>query len=250
MRERELCSRCGYGRLWKIRRQRYRCARCRYEWRPGPPLRLDLAQWQTLLRKFLQFKPVSLIAREARLHRSRIHRALDIVRARILQAVPSDLPQVKSASEEDAIPSARVDQTAWGLMSRRGQVWARPMARQELSKKLIAQLLRDLKSGRIVCSDLFTLPMRKGGRVQVRHIPDLILRKSNGIFRGSLDGLMGFHGFLERHWRDIVATSRGVAPRVRLAECAWRFNSRFLAIDQRVKRLLRLLNGGAQGASS
>ncbi len=54
MSQRDQCSRFQDPRSWQIRRDRRRCASCRYEWRPGMlPLRLTLGEWRRLLQQFV-----------------------------------------------------------------------------------------------------------------------------------------------------------------------------------------------------
>jgi DNA-binding XRE family transcriptional regulator len=76
MTRRQRCPRCRYTRTWVIRRDKHLGARCRYEWRPGLPLRLTRHQWQTLLRCHIRGLSAAAVAEETGLHRQRVLRAL------------------------------------------------------------------------------------------------------------------------------------------------------------------------------
>ena len=88
MTKRQRCPRCTNTRAWIVRRGKRRCTRCRYEWRPGPPLRMTRHQWEALLRWHVRGLSSHAIAQETGLHRQRVLRALTRVRTRMLHEVP------------------------------------------------------------------------------------------------------------------------------------------------------------------
>jgi hypothetical protein len=91
------CPRCGSSKSWTIRRDKRRCATCRYEWRANQlPLHLLRAEWRRLLRWFLLGQSSAGIALEARLGRGQVLRALMLVR----QAMASDIPPVFEGTVE------------------------------------------------------------------------------------------------------------------------------------------------------
>ncbi len=97
MGRRKKCPRCGNSKSWTIRRDKKRCTSCRYEWRADQlPLHLSRAEWRRLLRWFLLGQSSAGIAREARLGRGRVLRALMLVR----QAMVSDIPPVFEGTVE------------------------------------------------------------------------------------------------------------------------------------------------------
>ena len=81
------CPRCGGTKSWLLKDGRRRCARCRFDWRPGRlPLRLSRQQWREVLRWFVRDATSADIARETGLERKRVLRALTIVREALLRA--------------------------------------------------------------------------------------------------------------------------------------------------------------------
>src|SRR5215813_1807369 len=89
MTRRQQCPRCRYTRTWIIRREKRLCARCRYEWRPGLPLRLTRHQWRALLRCHVRGLSAAAIAEETAVHRQRVLRALTLVRVSMQREVPA-----------------------------------------------------------------------------------------------------------------------------------------------------------------
>jgi hypothetical protein len=97
------CPRCGNPRSWTLRNGRRRCARCRFDWRPGRlPLRLTPQQWREVLRWFVRGAPSAQIAHETRLNRKRVLRALTSVRRAILRSCPGNRRHVT-----DVAPGSR-----------------------------------------------------------------------------------------------------------------------------------------------
>lgn len=155
------CPRCGNGKSWLIRRGKRRCASCRYEWRANRlPLHLSRAEWRRLLRWFLLGQSSCGIAREARLGRSQVLRALMLVR----QAMASDIPPVfegtveidetylggawKNKRKSDRGKGAKrgrgtSKQAVFGILCRGGQVWADVVPNVETNTLL--PLLRESK---------------------------------------------------------------------------------------------------------
>ena len=83
------CPRCSNEKSWVIRRGKRKCSVCKYEWKAARlPLRLTLAEWKCLLRWFLLGQSGIRIAKEARLERKRIIRALNIVREMMSHHIP------------------------------------------------------------------------------------------------------------------------------------------------------------------
>src|SRR5215472_9106970 len=89
MTRRQRCPRCRYTRTWIIRREKRLCARCRYEWLPGLPLRLTRHQWRALLRCHVRGLSAAAIAEETDVHRQRVLRALTLVRVGMQREVPA-----------------------------------------------------------------------------------------------------------------------------------------------------------------
>lgn len=159
-----------------IRRDQRRCARCRYDWRPGLPLRLAWHQWQVLLRCHLRGLSAVAIAEETGLHRQRVLRVLTRVRQAMQQEVP---PVFRGTVEVDETylggvwRNRRGGQRArggkrgrgtsktpvFGILCRAGAVWAQVVP-DLAAKTLLPLIRRQVQPGSVVCSD--TLPTYTG----------------------------------------------------------------------------------------
>src|SRR5438093_10374864 len=95
------CPRCGNPRSWTLSGGRRRCARCRFDWRPGRlPLRLTAHAWKELLSWFVRGAPSAQIARETRLDRKRVLRALTSVRQAIMRTAPRPAREMADPAAE------------------------------------------------------------------------------------------------------------------------------------------------------
>ena len=256
MTKRDRCPRCGYTRAWSIRRAKRRCARCRYEWRSGAPLRLSRHQWAALLRWHVRGLSSQAIAAETGLHRQRVLRALMVLR----QAMRREVPPVFRGTVE-------VDETylggAWknkrhgprrggtkrgrgtsktpvfGILCRGGLVWAQVVP-DVAARTLVPLIRRRVRRGSIVCSDTWTSYTGVAAKGYVHRL----VEHGQGQYsdqRGShINGLEGFWGYLKRRLAAKGGIRRARLP-LYLAEYVWRYNHRRLSQDQHVQRLWQLL---------
>ncbi|MBI4057520.1 MAG: transposase [Elusimicrobia bacterium] len=243
---REECPRCGHLKVWSIRRQRRRCARCRYDWRPGPPLQLSRPQWEAVLRGHVRGLHSQSIAKETGLHRQRILRALSLIRARMAQVVPPllhDIQAMKTIAPIDFPArgegplSVGPAPTVLGILCRGGQVWAKVIKEKKV-RKLIYTIRMELKKGSIVCSDLYK--KQNGGSLN-HSIKHLLNGRDSRTHGNPLNGLEGFWSYFRK--QRLVSGGRSNQKRfpLYLAEVVWRYNHRFLTVQQRVQRLMKLL---------
>lgn len=256
MGQRDPCPRCGHAKHWSVRRERRRCAACRYEWRPATlPLRLTAAEWRRLLRWFLLGHSAAVVAQEARLERKRVLRALSLVR----QVMARDVPAIFSGTveidetylggawrnkrrSERAHGTKRgrgtTKQAVFGILARGGQVWAQVVPK--VAAKTLLPLLRGRgEPGTVVCSDTFTSYTGIAAGGYVHRLVDHSQRFSDG--QGAhINGLEGFWGYLKRR----LAAKGGIRPErlpLYLAEYVWRYNHRQLSRAGQVRKLLKLL---------
>ncbi len=169
MTKRQRCPRCRNTRAWIVRRRKRRCARCRYGWRPGPPLRLTRHQWEALLRWHVRGLSSHAIAQETGLHRQRVLRALTLVRARMLHEVPQEFSGIVEVDEtyvggqwknkrlghrrrgtKRGRGTSKIP--VFGILCRGGQVWAQIVPDVE-AETLLPLIRRRVRRGSIVCSD-------------------------------------------------------------------------------------------------
>lgn len=250
------CPRCQHPKSWKVRRGKRRCAACRYEWRPRAlPLRLTRAQWRRLLRWFLLEQSTVVIARETRLDRKRVLRALPLVRQAMASDVPPAFPGAIELDEtllgrvqkmKATAPSAKARQPGRGttkravfrIMWREGKVRAEVVP--NLDAKTLLPLLRNTFLRRAMgISD--TLPTHTGiaasGHIYRLVTPTQAVRSGRG---GRLNPLEGFWGYLKRRLAGKGGIRLDRLP-LYLAEYVWRYNHRNLSVADQVKRLLKLI---------
>ena len=254
MTKRQRCPRCGYTRSWRIRRGQARCARCRADWRPGVPLRLTRPQWHALLRWHVRGLSSQAISRETRLTRTRVLRALTLLRQGMAREVP---PVFRGTVEVDetylggqwrnrrrhqrGTPKGRgtIKTPVFGILCRGGQVWAQVVpnvARQTLQTLIRRRVTR----GSTICSD--TWGSYTG--IATKGYVHRLVAHGQGQYsdrRGShINGLEGFWGYVKRR----LAAKGGIRQErlpLYLAEYVWRYNHRRLSGQQQVKQLLQLV---------
>jgi len=257
MAKRYKCPRCYFSKCYKIRREKVRCSRCKYEWAPNRlPLRLKASQWRKILGWFLRGLSSQNIAEETGINRLRIIRALIIVR----QIFMKDIPEVFSGIVE-------IDETyiggqwrnkkkfqkgvgvkrgrgclktpVFGILCRGGMVWAKVVP--DVEAETLMPLIRcRVKRGSVICSDTwksYTGIAAKGyvHRLVEHSKGEYIDKKGNHI-----NGLEGFWGYLKRK----LAAKGGIRKErlpLYLAEYVWRYNHRHLTIKQQINEIFRLL---------
>jgi len=239
MTRRQRCPRCRYTRTWIIRREKRLCARCRYEWRPGLPLRLTRHQWRALLRCHVRGLSAAAIAEEADVHRQRVLRALTLVRVGMQREVPAVFQGTVEIDETYVggfWRNRRSSQRAqgrkrgrgtsktpvFGILCRGGQVWAQVVP--DLAARTLYPLIRrQVRRGSVVCSD--TLPTYTG--IAAKGYVHRLVQHDQREFRSRqgahINGLEGFWGYLKRR----LAAKGGIRPSrlpLYVAEYVWRYN--------------------------
>jgi hypothetical protein len=192
-------------------------------------LRLSAAEWRALLRWFVRGAPSAEIARETRLGRKRVLRALLVVRRAMQQASPAGGQRVTTS--KSATPRARV--AALGLhVEPDGTAWAEVVP--EAAAEQIGPSLR----------------RPHGARSMARHG---LQRYTAVVYRGRLyrlpdssDARVPF-GRAEAFWaylqRQLRATGgiRRERLGVYLAAYAWRYNHRKLPPSEQIDEILALI---------
>jgi len=228
-----------------LRDGRYRCAHCRYDWKPGRlPLRLALDQWRAVLRWFVRGLPSARIAEETRLDRKRVLRALTTVRRAMTRAAPAE---VRRAALSGLIASApvtpgRARLVTIELYAMRGHVWAGLMPDTEA--ELFAQVVREKK---YPPWSVPPVPYRVGvvHRGRLYRMTESVGGRPLAPF-GQIEA---FWAYLQRQLR-----SKGGIRRARiglyLAEYGWRYNHRKLSPAQQLRELLALIRDWSAGGAS
>ena len=257
MTKRHKCPRCEFTKAYVIRREKRRCARCKYEWQPGRfPLRFTASQWRSVAMTFLKGFSGHATAGETGFDRKRILRALLLIRT----VMAKDVPEVFSGFVEvdetylggkwrNKRKSIRLGGTkrgrgttktpVFGILCRSGKVWAEVVPDIE-AKTLIPLINTRVKRGSTVFSD--TLRVYTG--IAAKGYVHRIVEHSKGEYsdcKGThINGLEGFWGYLKRKLVSKGGIRKERLP-LYLAEYVWRYNHRSLTVKEQTERILTLL---------
>ena len=256
MAERVRCPRCRSNTSWLLRRQQRRCARCRYDWRPGQwPLRLPRKTWLKILHYFLLGLSSQQIAALTGVERRRVLRALGVLRGRLSLDVPPVFSGVVEVDETylgghwrnrrqrpRGSPRGRgtiLKTPVFGILCRGGQVWAQVVP--DISRDTLQTLIRRrVTPGSIVCSD--TLGGYTG--IATKGYVHRLVAHGQGQYRSGpgthINGLEGFWGYLKRRLAAKGGIRRDRLP-LYLAEYVWRYNHRRDSLPSQQRRLMKLL---------
>jgi len=129
-------------------------------------------------------------------------------------------------------------QAVFGILARSGMVFAKLVDNTE-AKDLIPIIKRKVKAGSQICSDTWRAYTGLATRGYVHRTVEHA-QKEYAIGKNHINGLEGFFGYLKRK----LAAKGGVRREylsLFLDEYVWRYNYRQMEIDQKVNRLLKLL---------
>lgn len=256
------CKKCSGKKFWKVRREKLKCQKCGYEFKPRiGGLSLTRYEWKKLLKWFLRCQSVNTVVEETGLSKYKVLKALRTIR----QVMAKDFPEVfegwvevdetylggqkknkrkkqllkeKRQGKESKRGFGTSKQPVFGILCRSGKVFAQVVNDTE-AKDLIPIIEKKVKRGTKVCSDTWRaytgLATRGYVHRTVEHQKKEYVRGKNHI-----NGLEGFFGYLKRQ-----LASRGGIRRERmplyLAEYVWRYNYREENIDKQIERLLNLV---------
>lgn len=184
------------------------------------------------------------IARRSRLHAQRITRALELLRRQMSGSLiplfpPADEPRSKkNARQSPGKSPARVIVAA---LCRKGDVWAQAVPRSQIPS-LVARLRNLMRRGSIVCSDFSGRNGAGAIHSQIRHVLRSGAVSSNGTLDKPVHGLAGFWTWLEKNRPTSKHRADPEQYSLELAESVWRYNHRSLSVEQRVRRLMRLIS--------
>jgi len=129
-------------------------------------------------------------------------------------------------------------QAVFGILARSGMVFAKLVDNTE-AKDLIPIIKRKVKAGSQICSDTWRAYTGLATRGYVHRTVEHA-QKEYAIGKNHINGLEGFFDYLKRK----LAAKGGVRREylsLFLGEYVWRYNYRQMEIDQKVNRLLKLL---------
>jgi len=94
------CPRCGNKKSWSVRRNKRKCAACKYEWSPQKlPLQLSRSQWRYLIRQFLVSETVAATANKKHLGRGQVFRTFDIIGTVMSSDIPGEPTAIPPGSQ-------------------------------------------------------------------------------------------------------------------------------------------------------
>jgi hypothetical protein len=215
------------------------------------PLRLTLRQWRALLQWFVRGAPSAEIARETRLDRKRVLRALMVVRRAMMRSAAANVrrvtdmeiaPAPRGGERERASPrkSAKPPRPRFatlGLSAAHGYAWAEVVP--DVEAEQLGRTLRE-RNGR----QSIVRPGVHRYTAVVYHGRFYRLAES-GAGRAPFGQIEAFWAYLQRQLR-----AKGGIRRERLglylAEFAWRYNHRKLSPAEQVRELLTLIRQPTQ----
>jgi len=257
MKYKKFCARCFSKKIYVVRREKYRCANCKYEWNPYKfPLHLSKKEWINILRWFLRGMSSKAISYETGINRWRILRALTKVRIAMLKDVPDVFNGTVEIDEtylggqwENKRKSQKQAQSkrgrgtlktpVFGILCRSGKVWAEIVT--DVGEATLIPLIRkQVKLGSVICSDTW----KSYNGIAAKGYIHRLVKHSKGEYsdkKGThINGLEGFWGYLKRK----LAAKGGIRKErlsLYVAEYVWRYNYRNFTIKQQIDKLLNLL---------
>lgn len=225
------CPRCQSRKLWVLAGGRRRCARCRFDWRPGRlPLRLTPRQWRLLLQWFVRGVSSSAIAHETRIERKRVLRALTVVRLAMASCAPLALGPGAAANPSNGETRRGA---VIGLYVQRGEAWA-----QVISEPLAGEL-RNVLRGR--GPQPVELPAELPyAAVSYRGRFCRVTRSASREPPARFGELEAFWAYLRQQLRARGGI-RSERLGLHLAEFSWRYTHRQLSPTEQFQRLYTLL---------
>jgi len=259
---RKTCPRCQNKKFYRVRRSKLRCRNCGYEFKPKlGGLRLSRERWKKITFWFVLDQPILRIEEQTGISHYSVVKAVNLLRQLMFKDIPtvfsgtvevdetylggqkknkrkSVLLREKQEDQESKRGFGTKKQPVFGILARSGKVYARLVADIE-AKDLIPIIEKKVKKGSRICSDTWRaytgLATRGYLHRTVKH-----QEKEYAQGKNHINGLEGFFGYLKRK----LASKGGVRREylsLFLSEYVWRYNYRQLAVNQKVNRLLKLL---------
>ena len=204
------------------------------------PLRLTTPQWRLVLRWFARGMTSAQIARETRLDRKRILRALLVVRRRLSELAPHVVTSAHEHEEDDGLDdaqhepaSAKTRMPVLAIYESRGRFWGEVVSAKEAAR--IARAVRERGPDRLELPGIGPY-----SAVVYRRRLYRLSEAGEGGPSTAFGQIESFWSYLQRQLR-----SKGGIRRSRLnlylAEYAWRYNHRKLSPDEQVRELMLLV---------
>jgi len=257
------CPRCLKRKFYRVRRGKLRCKNCLYEFKPRlGGLGLSRADWKKIIFWFVLDQPILAIKEQTGLSQYSVFKAVNLLRKLMIRDVPEVFSgtvevdetylggqkknkrksQLRKEKEIFGKESKRgfgtTKQAVFGILARSGKVFAKLVDNTE-AKDLIPIIKKKVKAGSQICSDTWRAYTGLATRGYVHRTVEH-QKKEYAIGKNHINGLEGFFGYL----KGKLAAKGGVRREylsLFLSEYVWRYNYRQLMVDQKVNRLLKLL---------
>jgi transposase len=228
------CPHCGCIKTWIIRREKRRCAQCRYEWKPGRrPLHLSDNDWATVIKLFLTNLSSEKISRQTKLERRRVIRALTKIRETMAMQV----------SNSSALLSAKIPAGSSlpiiGIVIRGDFIWAELVQGVDGDGFLVF-LRKQVPPGTIISFDKWKKYAAVAIGRTLHRLSKLGIKDFTSEPPKKTVELLTFWSFLKRRLSEARGVRRHRLP-LYLAEFSWRFNFRNLPRGQQQKAIMNLL---------
>jgi len=252
------CIYCGSKRFWKVRRNHFKCVKCRKEiTKSTNGFKLSKYQLGIIIHWFVLEQSTNRIQEQTNVSKYYILKVLLALRKAMLLDVPKVFKgqievdetylggqwKNKRLSAKAKLPKPKrgrgtTKQPVFGILCREGQVWAELIENTE-AKSLQPLIQKKVSIGSTIYSDTwrgYTGIAAKGYVHRlVEHKKEYVSSSGNHI-----NGLEGFWGYLKR---KLVAKGgiRKSRLHLYLGEYVWRYNHRSLNVKEQTKYLLNLV---------
>jgi hypothetical protein len=228
-----ICPRCGNTKLYRVRRDKFMCSACRYEWKPDQlPLRLRMEQWEAIIRHFINDNSSNYIATETHIERRRVLRSLHIIRRAIVKSQCGVLTRHTEDVLEGVSQAFPLEKTRkrplYILLGQGKKVHATALPEEGRSL-----LLSKLKSEPVSVSIVRWTSKDEPEEGCVNEVCQIGAE-------GQIELLSSFWSYLRENLVGRGGIRYNRLP-LYLAEYAWKFNHRKLSRDRKLNRLLNLL---------
>lgn len=259
------CPNCGYIRFWRIRRNKNKCKKCRYEYSPKvypvKGIRSTANEWRVCVKFFLLIRTIKGVTRETGLGQSRVEKMIKVLREVMLEDVPGRFSGTTEIDEtyiggqrknkklhiRKLSPPKRGHGTdkipILGLFNRKsGQVYLKIIDRKKKGRgtkihRIFDVIKEKTYEGSVIYSDSYELYINLSKYHNCEH--HSINHHQGEYSRGDVhtNNIEGFWGILKRKLGCVGGVQRK-NYKYFIAEIVWKFNHRKLSINEQVEILM------------
>lgn len=256
------CIRCQNRKFYKVRRDKLRCKKCGYEFKPKiAGLRIKRALLKQTVYWFVLGHSIRAIVEQSNASHYLVLKVIHLLRKIMLKDVPGifsgtvevdetylggqkknktkkQLLKEKMAGRESKRGFGTTKQPVFGILCRSGKVFAR-LVDDTKARDLIPIITKKVEPGTKICSDTYN---SYTGLATKGYVHRTVEHQKKEYVKGinHINGLEGFWGYLKRK----LAAKGGIKRKylyLFLGEYVWRYNNRDLDTKQKVDRLTKLL---------